>query len=597
MGRKIVFFGNCLAQFLADFYVEHLSHDDDIKTVGAAMQSPEKTAALAQADIIVEQIFDDGYDLRAEGASASSLRVRFPTILGAYFWPFATEQHVHNAHHYFAPEGEWRSEWSDSYLNRKIRDGVPTEQALREYLALDMAKVASLDRLREIHLERQSERDAIAGIETRSTIEARFRWEQQFHDLTHPCRHLFAILAEGVYSKLGFSKSMIEHALARMPEAPLSGGWSSIPVHPRLIEHYKLEWVAPDQVYLDPYWGPMTFERWARRYMEHDWNSDIFEGIHLAGRGDDTAALPLLERGLVRSPKALHGLHAVAEIYRRADRLEEAENVLVRAAEINTVTRKTLVALGQIQRLRGKIADFEATWRQGIERFPTVFNVFFELASSLREQRRNSEADELQAQGVLLVRPKYAEIYQANGHFLRDKGDLVGAAQAIRSALALRPSDRTLHLDLAEVLGRATDTRAEAIAILCRLTACGSYDFAAFVLLGDLAAQAGDLALSEHGLRGALALKPNNCDVLVALTRLLTRMGRAAEINRLSERYADAGGTMADIHAALGRQAMRDGALNDARVSFQTALALEPGHAGAAAGVIKLDETIHAIRA
>ena len=551
MGRKVVFFGNCQARALADFYVKHLSHGDDVKMVSIDARTPADREILAAAHIVVEQIFDDRYDIWSEGASPDCLHIPWPTVFGGYLWPFATEQHIRSEAHPFTPGGNWGAEGGDSYLNRQIERGVPTDEAVRGYLELDVARHASLDRLLEMHLERQEDRDECSGIDVCSVIRTQLRWERLFHSRAHPDIRLFAVVAQTVCAKLGFSDAMVEEAFSQLAEAPLSFGSNALPMHPRVIEHFRLDWIAPDATYLDPCWGPMTFERWARRYMDFDWSREVLEGMSLADRGQAELAQLTLERGIARCPGAVHGLDALAKLRWKANEADRAELLWKQAAQVNTVNARSLIALGQIQRHQGKLVEMENTWRAAIARFPVPGEVYLELATVVESDGRTTEAKSLREQGATLLRRSRPEIYCANGRFLRGKGDLAGAAEAFRSALALRPFDRVILLELAEVLGGATDTRAEAIAILGRLTTLGSRDFAAFALLGTLAGQIGDVALSEHSLQVATRLRPSDPNVLLALAQLLAETGRVEEIRQLAARYRDAGGTAAHVQAAL----------------------------------------------
>lgn len=292
-------------------------------------------------------------------------------------------------------------EWGDTYLNGMIRRGVATDEALSAYLRLDINEHIGLDRICELHFTGQQTRDAKSEIQTYPIIFDRLPHELLFHSRGHPALRLFAVVAEAVGLRLGYSLASIEGGLARLTESPLSFGWDALPIHPSLIRHFHLRWVDPDSVYLDPNWGPMTFEQWARRYLEFDWNRDAIEGMWLADRGDE-GAMAMLERAITRNPGAVKALDALGRLYLRAGRIPDAIRMFRQAADVNTVNSRSLVALGQAHRAQGDLAGLEQAWREAIAKFRVPWQVYFELATAVEQQGRHDEAKALRETGLSL---------------------------------------------------------------------------------------------------------------------------------------------------------------------------------------------------
>lgn len=655
MGRRVVFIGNCQAQALWTFYRENLTPgDEEIHSIYFQTTDEGEVNLLRSADVVVEQIFHGPNQIVTDNIRADCQRIAFPMAMGAYFWPYASEPHIRNEVVDFAPHfpgGPWGGEMGDSYLNRLISRGVPTDEAVETYLALDIGRHANLDRLKELHLGWQRQRDAVAGIDLAGIIVDCFRTKQLFTMRGHQELPLFAPVADRVFRQMQIAPAAIEEGLANLLSVPVRD--RDMPMHPRLIQHYGLEWLDPEATFMDPWWGPITFREWVRRYMDYDWNRDLHMGIYLAGQaGAD--ALPDLQRGIASSPNSLFGLRTLSEVYAARGEFERAEDALRRAARIDPVY--TGPRLARFLQERSKPAQAEAVLRALIARFPKRQATSFELADLLtalgrpadvavvlrlvvpRLTRRHprghtavgdrllragdpaaaieayqaaleidpahadalwGQAEALQHLGrsaeaiVLLDRlasatPGAAHVHRRMGALLNRIGDRAGAIQSFRAVVAIDPRDDGTWEDLAEALGRDPATLAEALAILRRLTERDAPGFRALALLGYLQARMGDIASSEQAFRAALDIIPQNGDAAMALINTLAGQGKLHDIAPIYERYVGAGGNWIVLHNRVGQWMSQAGNLDLAARAFRAALAVDPGNAEAAAALARL---------
>jgi tetratricopeptide (TPR) repeat protein len=653
MGRRIVFFGNCQAQALSDLYRNNLSSgDDDIQTLLFQTEDADDVNALRSADVIVEQVFRGLNEIVSNNISSDCTRIPFPMAMGAYFWPYASEDHVRNQVYDFAPHlpgGPWVAEEGDSHLNRLIVRGTPTEEAVRSYLALDIATHANLDRLLDLHLGWQRQRDEVAEIDLASIIQHYFRSEPLFSSRGHPELRLFSAVAAAVFPRLGIARAAVEEALAELSHSPLH--IHETPMHPRLIEHYRLEWLEPEATFTNAWWGPTSFRQWARRYMEYDWNPELHKGIFLGTQpcGDDP--LPYLERGVAHAPDSIHGLRALADAYMSRGRADEAEAAMLRAARLDPWhTQSRLAAL---LRQRGHRARAEAILRGMIERIPTRAETYFELAELLAADGRATEAVRcLQAVSPLLPRrrpdmqsvlgqrflrlgePARAEaafraaldiepahrdalwglaeaihqqgrgdealgllrqlaaiesdsphVHRRMALLLRNVGDVAGAINSLRAVVAAHPEDWAAWEDLAELLARNDATVDETLEIYRRLIQAGTRNFRAASLLGYLLGRLGDLDGSEQSFRLAADIGPQNADAASALINVLAQRGKIGEIMPVYDRFIRSGGTWVVVHNRVGQIMLRSGDRAAAERAFRAALAVDPNHVEAAAGL------------
>lgn len=180
MVRRVVFVGNCQLYTLSSLYgrVVPPESGDKIAYVASYQDAnPEQRRTIAEADVLVQQVLDFAPRIGSVATAATILLV--PHIAGAFFWPHTGQPHPKNAPAPFLDEGgPYPAELGDSFLNRMIAAGVPAKDAVRSYLATDVATVRRVDRLQELVLDKQRARDKECGYDFADLISARFRQEQ-----------------------------------------------------------------------------------------------------------------------------------------------------------------------------------------------------------------------------------------------------------------------------------------------------------------------------------------------------------------------------------------------------------------------------------
>lgn len=187
--RNVVVVGNCQASAIANLYrdfvgnpnLEAVTYFDD-----HMVPQERKQEAVAGADLIIVQDRDFNHGLESEQLGGGVEIVPFPMVLAGFIWPYANEPHVHNVPEPPFSDGPYPSQLSDGFLNRLIVKGVPPEEALDQYLALNVAQATHIDRMAEIYFDRQRERDTRTGFDLAATIEASYGGEALFRTPHHP---------------------------------------------------------------------------------------------------------------------------------------------------------------------------------------------------------------------------------------------------------------------------------------------------------------------------------------------------------------------------------------------------------------------------
>ena len=496
--QRIVLLGNCQAQAMSQLYdrfvgvrtgdiVQHVASYEDV--------APAGRAALEQADLIVEQLFDLRPKAETGGIVTSARRIYFPMITGAFLWPFAGQAHPNNIGLPWLPSGPYGGESADSFLNRLILAGKPPEEAVETYMNSNVTSRVNLDRLYELVVDRQRSRDATAGYDIAGPIEQYFRTEQVFLSQYHPNRRIALVLATRMFQQIGAQQEDIDrmHAVIRSTPFPKT----ETPIHPAVARHFGLEYAPPERRYRYMNEGNFTAREYALRYMRYEWNEALEEGMHLAHTGQWEPAQEKLLEGLMRSPNssAGHGslanvlahrgdLNAAVVAARRAidiepdtasyrstealalrglDRLEEADTAFRAALAAEPTDTHLHVLYAHLCRQRGKFVEAIDLIRHALTLAPYSLQLFEELAYCQEAAGEFAEALKSVRQG-LAIAPDNAALYARISGILRRLGDTTAAVTALRQAVALAPNNQHLNDQLA-LLVEQTRRQCEPVAV------------------------------------------------------------------------------------------------------------------------------------
>ena len=142
-------------------------------------------------------------ELRGQGLS-------FPSVVAGFYWPYANQVHVRT------PKGEinplYPGQLGDRFLNGLIIKGIDPRSALETYLNLDVAKVAGLDRLFELSMQNQRNRETSA-VSTSHLYLNNITGTSICLSPYHPNLLVFKAIARQVYAMVGISNARIEEAL------------------------------------------------------------------------------------------------------------------------------------------------------------------------------------------------------------------------------------------------------------------------------------------------------------------------------------------------------------------------------------------------
>jgi tetratricopeptide (TPR) repeat protein len=203
-----------------------------------------------------------------------------------------------------------------------------------------------------------------------------------------------------------------------------------------------------------------------------------------------------------------------------------------------------LQLLGLVLRRRGELIEAETCMRRSLEVLPDQAHVWNNLGNLLGSQARDDEARACYVE-ALRQRPGYADAHYNLARLLHRQGALAAAAASLRSAFAAQPRPSA----------------------------------AMWQLQAQLQADAGELAMAQATLEGAIQSFPDRPALSHNLAILLQRRHRPADALVVHERALALGLDAADAHYNHGNTLQSLGRLEEAAAAYRMALKRQPGHA------------------
>ena len=552
--RRIVLVGNCQAHMLSAIYQKFSASysGDRIRYIPSyEALSEEDRKALATADVLVQQIldFEPKIDLTITKADVHHHLV--PFVTAGFLWPFATEAHIRNQPLPFLRDGPYPPQLGDAYLNRKIAANVDPQTAVTAYLNEDLARIAHLDRRYELTMEKQRQRDKIAGYNMTDLIDRYFRDEPVFLSPAHPELRVTTELVTQFFTAMDAGSDAIRRLERELLITPFPK--DEAPIHPSVCRHFALKFITdPDvQRYRYRYEGSFTFREFALRYMKYEWNRDLDEAVESSMSSEDEEAVKKFSIALSQSPLSGDGHLHLAESLARMDRLEDAVAAAERAAELDPVCA------------------------------PASCNLLSHLFS---RQGKNREAIAAARRAVALD-PSNVHHSAHLGELLKRSDDLVGATQAFELASSLSPPNAHAIEQFGE-LRVAQGFLADGVAALRRAVALEPANSHFSTQLGKLLRQAGDLAGAEQAFERATQLSPPNAYAFAQLGELRAAKGAFDEGVAALRRAIEIEPRSAGLHNTFSHVLTRHGELQAAIAASREAVALDPhnshycGHLG-----------------
>jgi hypothetical protein len=318
----VLFLGNCHSRQISNFFGRLPGFADRYESVyfrtyqlgealgnrDAILQAREKVHHFVEANrsrirLFVRQQthgwFDDG--LTARNFDAKTDIVDYPACLLNYIWPLAP----HGRQISGSPEQLRRFPFSilDSEVLRLKREGVREDQLLERYREIDVVRTYRVDRLRRLNQIKAAEVDEKSSFSIWPFVEASMPDVQMFRTENHPNGPLFAEILRQIGSFTSIDMDRTAYLDKVEKQQRLTGiGPLEAPVHPRIAEHFGLNWAYNKKF---NFWGyvQLTFEEYLLRIYRLDADPDYHAARALAAKGDIGHAIAGMEKVVARCPE------------------------------------------------------------------------------------------------------------------------------------------------------------------------------------------------------------------------------------------------------------------------------------------------------
>jgi tetratricopeptide (TPR) repeat protein len=168
---------------------------------------------------------------------------------------------------------------------------------------------------------------------------------------------------------------------------------------------------------------------------------------------------------------------------------------------------------------------------------------------------------------IALSAPRSAEMHQVMAQELARHGDEATAVTNYREALKLNPNLPGLALEFGMLLHNSADRtlRSEAEAQFAAALATNPHDEKAQLMLGEIAAERGDLKAAYDAESRAVAMQPNDEDANTELAKLLIQMKQPERARSLLTHALAVDPTDATAHYRLASLDRQEGKAEDAK--------------------------------
>jgi len=175
------------------------------------------------------------------GLPASCRQIRYPTLWLKLLWPtYAVDPR--NKPEPGLPWGRFPN--GDRLAMKLLEAGVSLEDLPKRYIDFDLNQLVNLERFSEMSLAELRYNDQQSDIAIAPFIESTFRRRKLFGTVNHPTYLVLNRLYHGLVAAL------LDTPVPAEPPPPENAadivGAEETPLHPQIMDHFRLEWAWPD---------------------------------------------------------------------------------------------------------------------------------------------------------------------------------------------------------------------------------------------------------------------------------------------------------------------------------------------------------------
>jgi hypothetical protein len=191
--------------------------------------------------------------------------ISFPLPSLTSFWPFYRKDPRNK------PEPErgyifGRYPYGDLAIIRLIKKSLPPEEIYIKYMAMNVKDQIDLNKLHRTNILKGKELDEKCDLALYDFIEKNAFKQRLFFTPNHPTPILLIYQINQVLKQLGMGKlsNWLVSKISRRSEFSRM----HLPIHPQVIDHFRIEWANRDTTYRYFNKGWLSFEEYYKRYIE-----------------------------------------------------------------------------------------------------------------------------------------------------------------------------------------------------------------------------------------------------------------------------------------------------------------------------------------
>lgn len=275
--KTVILQGNCQCNVMAGYLLRNPDIGKHCDVFSVTPITPQKDVVtpelVAGCDCLVQQIelYRKNVVIPDDAFPAKCERITFPCFSFPPFWPLYLAD-PRDALTPVYPSGKYP--YGDNQIIRMLNSGLSPDEIFRRYMELDLHTVIDLDVVLDRTVREMESLDQRTDCSMKDFIMERYRNQKLFLNIGHVYDYLLLYMLEKIVAIVA---DKLDVSVPQLP-APVGArqGRHEVPIHPAIIDHYKLEFVSKDSVYHYQD-SRFTFEDYIRSYIAFEDCAVVFK--------------------------------------------------------------------------------------------------------------------------------------------------------------------------------------------------------------------------------------------------------------------------------------------------------------------------------
>lgn len=274
--RTILVYGNGQAEAVAAVLgrTPHVSELARIEYLSSSdyFGACERLSNGLNCAVFCEQYYPQAFPCR-ERLAKTCFKLKFPAVDLNLLWPFYCVN-PHDAAEPGLPHG--RFPYGDRIIVDAVDKGLAPDDILDYYIGGWSDYQIDLDQFRLLETNRMAERESQCDIKMSAYLLQHLATRRFFWTVDHPTAALLEELIERIMIACGrIEPTLLDADFSRTVEAHIRSqgdvGQMRIPIHPKVAEHFELEWYDPNEKFHGPDGTMYSYSEYFSAMIRHSY--------------------------------------------------------------------------------------------------------------------------------------------------------------------------------------------------------------------------------------------------------------------------------------------------------------------------------------